>query len=250
VTLRAEARPVPDGAGRFASRPKRARRLIVVVAGLSLVLGLLGVAANVVLVARLERIEGAFAGLESRPAGGAGRTFLMVGTLPSGGGGADVPWLEGEQSVEAVMLVGIAPDGLSARVETLPRESDTRSAAGLTRPAELVARVERWANRRVDHLVAVDWTTFVQLAEHNGVDPTYTYGAEPSVQHDFLERVLEGALHQELRKHPLDLYRVLNTAVEGTAVDDGLSALQLNALVFSLRNLRSRHISFGVAQPG
>lgn len=248
MALDTDVRPVPGGVrgpGRR-SRRARGRRLVVAALGLGLVLGLLGVVANLALVGRLERIEDAFAGLAERPAGAPGRTFLTIGTRPGGAGGPDVPWLAGEQSVEAVMLVDVAADGLSAQVETLPDSSGAVGAS--SRPSDTVASVESWSGRRVDHLVAVDWTTFVRLAEHNGVDPTYAYGSRPSVQHDFLRRVLEGALHQELRKHPLDLYRVLSTTVDGTAVDDDMSVLELDALAFSLRDLRSNDISFATAR--
>ncbi len=146
-------------------RPRRVRRLVVVVLLLGLVAGLVGIVANVVLVGRLERIDGAFDGLADRPAASAGRTFLMVGTRP-GGAGPDVPWLEGEQSVEAVMLVDVAPDGRSAQVETLPaRAAASHRVAATDRPSATVAAVESWTGQRVDHLIAIDWDTFVRLAE-------------------------------------------------------------------------------------
>lgn len=251
MALDTDLRPAPDGVRRTDAPRRRAtvHRLVVAALGAGVVVGLLGLAANVALVGRLERIEGAFADLTHRPSGGPGRTFLMVATRPGGDGGRDVPWLAGEQSVEAVMLIDVAPDGLSARVETLPDGSGVAPAAASARPSETVASVESWSGRRVDHLVAVDWTTFVRLAEHEGVDPTYAYGSGPSAQHDFLQRVLRGALHQELRKHPLELYRVMSTTVEGTAVDDGLSVLELDALVLSLRDLRSHNITFAAARP-
>lgn len=246
ATTNAHVHPVPDVprdavAGR---RRSPVRRLLLVAALLGLLLGLAGMVVNVVLVERLERIDHAFAGLTDRPAASPGRTFLMVGTRPDGAGGADVPWLEGRQSVEAVMLVVIAPDGRSARVETLPGSSGVARAAATARPSDTVAAVEEWSGRRVEHLVAVDWTTFGSLAEQNGVDPAYTYGSGPAAQQDYLRRIAEGALHQEMRKHPVDLYRALSTTVEGTAVDDDLSLLELDLLVFSLRDLRSNAITF------
>ena len=229
-------------------RPKRARRPIAAAVGLVLVLGLLCVVANVIVVGRLERIDGAFAGLESRPVDCPGRTLLMIGTRPVGRGEADVPWLEGEQSVEAVMLIDIASDGLSVRVQTLPTGGDMVAVAASSRPSELVASMEAWSERRVDHLLAIDWTTFVRLAEANGVDPTYAYGSSPAAQHDFLRRVLEGTLHQELRRNPFDLYRVISTTVQGMAVDDSSSIAELDALAFALRDLRSNDISFVAAR--
>lgn len=249
MALEMYVHPVPDSSAvGHPPRPRRGRRVLVVVLLVGLVLALVGVLVNVVLVGRLERIDGAFAGLSERPAGSPGRTFLMVGTRP-GAAGADVPWLEGEQSVEAVMLIEVAPDGLSAAVETLPARSGVAAVATDDLPSDTVAAVESWTGRRVDHLIAIDFTTFSRLAEHNGVDPAYTFGSGPAVQHDFLQRVMEGTLHQELRKRPLDLYRVLSTTIDGTAVDDGWSVAEMDLLVLSLRNLRSYAISYGMAQP-
>lgn len=240
------ARPVPTGSA-HPRRRRPLRRVLVALLVAGLLLGLVGMLLNVLVVGRMERIEGAFVGLGDRPAASPGRTFLLVGTS-DGDGGRDVPWLEGEQSVESVMLVDVAADGLSARVETLPQDSGVGPVAYSARPSATVAAVESWAGRRVDHLLAIEWSTFVRLAEHNGVDPAYEYGSRPAVQHEFLQRVMEGTLHQELRKRPLDLYRVISTMVDGTAVDDGWSVVEMNVLVFSLRNLRSYEITYATAQ--
>jgi hypothetical protein len=225
------------------------RRLLRVWLGLALGVGLVGVGANVVIADRPDRIEGAFAGLSGRPAPASGETLLMVGTRP-GGPGPDVPWLTGQQSVEAVMLIEIPPDGLSARVMTMPLSAGIISVLASSPASGSVAAVEDLSNRRVDHLIAIDWGTFVRLAGDNGVDPAYAYGSEPAVQHDFLRRVLEGTLHAELRKQPLTLLSVLWTTADGTSVDDTWSALEMDLLVLSLRNLRSSEITFAVAPPG
>lgn len=251
VEMYAHPVPPPSAVGR-APRPRRrgrrGRRVLGLVLALGLVLVLTGVIVNVVLVGRLERIDGAFAGLHDRPAGSPGRTFLMVGTRP-GASGPDVPWLDGDQSVESVMLIEVAPDGLSAEVRTLPARSRIAPVVTSERPSDTVAAVESWTGRRVDHLIAIDWTTFARLAEHNGVDPAYEPGSGPAVQHDYLRRVMAATLHQELRKRPLDLYRALSTTIDGTAVDDGWSVVEMDLLVLSLRNLRSYAITYAMAEP-
>lgn len=251
MALEMYVHPVPDTS--LQDQPPRkkrwGRRVLSVVLVAGLLLGLVGVLANVVLVGRLERIDGAFAGLGDRPAGAPGSTFLMVGTRP-GAVGADVPWLEGDQSVEAIMLIVVAPDGLSARVETLPARSGVSLVATGEAPSATVAAVEQWTGRRVDHLIAIDWTTFSTLAERSGVDSAYAYGSPPDAQHEFLQVVMRGTLHAELRKQPIELYQVLSTTAAGTAVDDEWSTLDLDLTVFSLRDLRSGDISYGVAQPG
>lgn len=223
------------------------RRLLVLV----LLTGLLAAAVvNVVVVGRLERIDDVFTGLSARPPEAPGRTILMVGTRPGSEGGPDVQWLEGEQSVEAVMLVVIAPDGRSARVETLPARSGVAVVAATPRPADLVGSIETWSGQRVDHLAAIDWQTFDRLAEHNGVAASYAYGSSPRAQQDFLKLVMEGTLHAEMRTHPFDLYRAISTTVDGTAVDDGWNVVELDQLLFSLRGLRSHGIVYAMATPG
>lgn len=222
------------------------RRLLRAGLVLALLVALLGIGVSVAMTQRLDRIEGAFDGLAMRPEPAPGHTFLMVGTRP-GGSGSDVPWLDGEQSVEAVMLIDVAPDGMSARVDTLPQSSGVGPVATSSSPRSVVAAVEAWSGRRVDHLLAIDWRTFVRLARDNGVDPAYAYGSLPAVQHDFLRRVMEGTLHAELRKQPFNLYRALSTTASGTTIDDDWSVFELDRLLVSLRNLRSRHLEFSMA---
>lgn len=212
-------------------------------------LGLAGIVADVALVGRLDRIEGAFDGLGDRPPDAPGRTFLMVGTRPGTDGGPDVPWLPGEQSVESVALVDVAADGLSARVATMPDRSGVAPEAASPAPRDTVRAVEDWSGRRVDHVIAIDWDTFTRLAEHDGVETSYAWGSGPRAQQQFLQEVMDRVLHQELRKRPLDLLRVLGTTADGTAVDAGWSVLELDRLVLSLRNLRSHAITYETAQP-
>ncbi|MFC7724036.1 hypothetical protein ACFQW6_02885 [Nocardioides sp. GCM10028917] len=234
--------PVPGGAP-----PRRVRRLLGVVGLLGLVLALVALGLNLSLTSRLDRIDGAFDGLAARPAAAPGETILLVATRP--GGAADVPWLAGEQSIEGLMLVEIGANGANVRVESLPLAAGIGAAVASSPPSSSVKAVESWSGRRVDHLTAVDWRAFVQLAAHNGVDTAYSYGSSASVQHDYLREVLEGTLHAELRKQPLNLYRALITTASGTAIDDEWSVLELDLLLLSLRNLRSQHIEFSNAQP-
>ena len=231
-------------AGPSGGRPRLRRAL-----ALAALLGVLGLAAalvlNLSLAGRMGRIDGAFDGLGDRPAAQPGETILMIGTRP--GGEADVSWLPGEQSVEAVMVVEVRPDGRSAQVESVPVPYDDRAALGARPASEAVASVESTLGRRVDHLMAIDWQTFADLAADNDVDAAYRYGSAPVAQHDYLRLVLEGTLHAELRKQPLALYRALRTTASGVAVDDTWSVLELDLLVLHLRDLRSADITFTAA---
>ncbi|MCY4726956.1 hypothetical protein NYO98_11770 [Nocardioides sp. STR2] len=229
--------------GRRRPRPRR----VLAVAALLGVLGLgVAVLLDLSLTSRMGRIDGAFDGLGDRPPAQPGETILMVGTRP--GGEADVTWLPGEQSVEAVMVVEVTPDGRSARVESVPVPYDERAELGGQPASAAVAAVESTLGRRVDHLMAIDWQTFADLAADNGVDATYRYGSTPVAQHDYLRLVLEGTLHAELRKQPLALYRALRTTASGVAVDDTWSVLELDLLVLHLRDLRSADITFTAAR--
>ncbi len=201
---------------------------------------------NLRMASRLERVQGVFDGFHTRPAAAPGDTILMIGTRP--GGHADVPWLTGEQSVESVMLVEVGGDGRRVQVKSIPRGVDFGAPSTSSAPGTTVSAVESWAGRRIDHLVVIDWRTFAQLAADNGIDPAYSYGSPPYVQHAYLQSVLEATLHTELRKQPVNLYRALSTTAEGAAIDDDWSVLELDRLVLSLRNLRSRNIDFSMAE--
>lgn len=223
----------------------RLRRLLAV----ATLLGVLGLAAavglNLSLTHRMGRIEGAFDGLGERPPEQPGETILMVGTRP--GGGDDLAWLPGDQAVEAVMLVEVPADGRSARVEPVPMPYDDRAGLGAGPASAAVAAVESSAGRRVDHVMAIDWRTFARLAADNDVDAAYRYGSDPVAQHDYLRLVLEGTLHAEMRKRPLELYRTLRTTASGVSVDDTWSVAELDLLVLHLRDLRSADITFAAA---
>ncbi|MDR7252396.1 hypothetical protein J2X46_001372 [Nocardioides sp. BE266] len=227
------------------TKRRRIREVLGTLMVLSLVPLVALVGTNLYLVNRLDRIDGAFDGLRDRPAAAPGETILMVGTRP--GGRADVGWLDGVQSIESVMLVEVDADGTSVDVRSLPVLDGIAGSARTGRPSQAVAATEAWSGRRVDHVLALDWRTFAQLAADNGIPDTYRYGSPLAAQHDYLRAVLEGTLHAELRKQPLNLYRALSTVAGGAAVDDEWSLLELDRFVVHLRDLRSAQIAFSTA---
>lgn len=224
------------------------RRAGVAVLALGLLVTLALVITNLSLARHLGRIDGAFEGLGERPAAAPGETILLVGTRP--GDDSEVPWLPGEQSIEALMIVEIEAHGREVRVETLPPDPTVESAVVASSPNASVAAVEAWSGRRVDHLMALDWGTFAELADANGLDRSYRYGSSAAVQHDYVRDVLKETLHVELRRKPLALYRQLRTTASGLAIDDEWTIAELDWLLISLRNLRSRDIDFSTARPG
>ena len=230
-----------------ASLRRHVRRACRVVALVVLLLVLAAAAVNVSLLDRVDRIHGAFDGLGHRPASAPGETILMLGTRPDDA--ADVGWLTGAQSVEAVMLVEIDPDGSAVRVLTVPVLAEVAASFASGSASETVAAVESWSGRRVDHLLALDWRTFAKLAADNQLSISYRSGSPPWVQHTYLRRVLQGTLETELRRRPVDLYRTLRTTASGSAIDREWSVLELDRLFITLRGLRSHQIEFSVARP-
>ena len=226
---------------------RHVRRVSRSVALVGLLVALVVLAVNLSLLGRIDRIDGAFDGLGSRPADAPGTTILLVGTRPEDG--ADVAWLSGAQSVEAVMLVEIHPDGSAVHVLTLPALVEVAASFASGAANETVAAVESWSGRRVDHLLALDWRTFGVLADDNRLPVSYRHGSPPRVQHAYRRHVLVGTLHTELRTRPVDLYRALHTAASGAAIDQEWSVLELDRLLVSLRDLRSDRIDFAMARP-
>ncbi|WP_210438715.1 hypothetical protein [Nocardioides xinjiangensis] len=212
-------------------------------------------ALEVSVVGRLDRIEGAFADLGARPPAAAGETVLMVGTRPlqanpasADAAGGDVSWLPGEQAVESVMLVEIADDRRRVEVVSLPLEEELVDAVGAAARTS-VAAVETGTDRRVDHVMAVDWQMLRELGYLSRTPLHYRYGSSPGEQQDFLQPVLRNTLHAEMRREPWNVYQVLRAASGGTALDDTWSLLELHALLLSLRDLRSADITFSTADP-
>lgn len=149
-------------------------------------------------------------------------------------------------------------------------------------PALTVATVERLTSIRIDHLAVVDWEGFKELTDHIGgvdidvpetvVDPqnhvTWAAGQQHldgqrallyvrqryglpggdldrvKRQQAFLRAVLQGSLHQEMRKDPRMLYGFLDTVARNLSVDSGWSTSQMVELAFSMRSFESANLRF------
>lgn len=224
---------------------RRVARRLLVAGGVSLALLLVaGLVLNLRLMGHLDRVEGAFDGLATRPRDTDGTTVLLLGTLP-GASGAPVEWLADRPTLESVMLVDIPPGTpRHVSVESLPVGADLERSVTAVRPGATVGAVEAISGRRVEHLVVVDWSSLQRLADDNGSGTTYAPGSGIEAQQTFLEEVLEDALHAEMRKQPWSLHAALDTVSRGMAVDEEWSMLELDLLVLSLRDLRSAEIEF------
>lgn len=203
------------------------------------------------------RLDGAFAGLDHRPAEGAtGALDVMLvgvrrGEAPAGTDGAEpLPWVGGAR-LEGVLMVHLATDRRSAAVVAIPLSTRLTGAVAGPRPSAAVEAVESLTDVRVDHVAVVDWAALEALAADNGapgLEPAAGIaGARARQQVDFLRYLAEDTLHAEMRKQPWLVYQALDTVTDGLAVDDEWSSLELTLLGLSLRDLRSSDITFDVA---
>ncbi|MEJ8278293.1 LCP family protein [Pseudonocardia spirodelae] len=175
-------------------RPRRGRRVLVALLAVVLVL-LLGAAGVVAWLASsiggdIGRIPDAFRGLDAsaRPAGFGGTTFLLVGTdtradEPTTGTDAAAGVDAGSQRSDVIMLGTIAPDGHTASVVSIPRDSwvdipgrgmnKINAAYAYGGAPLLIATVEELTGVRVDHFGVVDFAGFTSLVDSvGGIDVT------------------------------------------------------------------------------
>ncbi|BBG04110.1 MULTISPECIES: LCP family protein [Pseudonocardia] len=175
-------------------RRRTGRRLLVTALTLALVLLLAVAGAAVYLVSSVgndvPRIPDAFRGLAAadRPATFGGTTFLLVGTdsraeEPITGAGAAPDADGGSERSDVIMLGTLAPDGSSASVVSIPRDSwveipgrgmDKANAAYAYGGAPLlIETVEQLTGVRVDHFGVIDFAGFTTLVDSvGGIDVT------------------------------------------------------------------------------
>ncbi|MBN9737937.1 MULTISPECIES: LCP family protein [unclassified Pseudonocardia] len=176
-------------------KPRRTgRRLLVTFGALVLVLLLVVGGGLVYLVSSVgndvPRIPGAFQGLDAgdRPATFGGTTFLLVGTdsrsdAPTTGSGAEEGVDAGSERSDVIMLGTFAPDGQSASVVSIPRDSwvdipgrgmnKINAAYAFGGPSLLIGTVEQLTGVRVDHFGVVDFAGFTSLVDSvGGIDVT------------------------------------------------------------------------------
>lgn len=149
-------------------------------------------------------------------------------------------------------------------------------------PSLAVQTVENLTDLRMDHLAVIDWEGFKELTDALGGvtldipktvhdkarDITWTSGRHklngkealdyvgqryglPGGDFDrihrqqyFLRTLLNNTLHQEFRREPTQVYKVLDTLTKNLSVDSGWSVGEMRGLAVSLRNLRSANIQY------
>lgn len=205
-----------------------------------------GFALNVRLTHGLTRVDGAFDPLDDRPAAAPGTTLLLIGIVPAGATSASgVQWLPTRPALESVMLVHVRQDGRHVTVDSIEIVDTVAAEMTTSDPSRAVAEAEVRSGRRIDHLVVVDWSDLQQLADDNAIGLTYHPGCSIRRQQEFMKATLVDTLHAEMRTRPWSLYAALDTVSRGMAVDSGWSMLEMDRLLFSLRDLRSAQIEFG-----
>ncbi|MGH1561918.1 LCP family protein [Mumia sp. DW29H23] len=138
---------------------------------------------------QITQVQGAFAGLETRPARAAGTpgdavNILLMGTdrrsdTPTTGANAEAPaWLPGEQRTDALMVLHVDGDREGASIVSIPRDAwvtvpghgphKVNAAFSLAGPSLAVQTVEELTDLRIDHLAVVDWQGFAAMIDALG----------------------------------------------------------------------------------
>ena len=156
------------------------------------------------------------------------------------------------------------------------------AALSFAGPSLAVQTVENLTDLRIDHLAVIDWQGFKDLTDALGGvtldipktvhdkarNVTWTAGRHklngkealnyvgqryglPGGDFDrihrqqyFLRTLLDDTLHQEFRKEPTQVYKMLDTLTNNLSVDSGWSLGDMRSLAISLRNLRSADIQY------
>lgn len=231
------------------ARPRRrGRRWLGAALAALIVMPLVVLAAfDLRLASALDRIDGAFDGLDDRPpaATDGSVTMLMLATGDGLASSPDLTWMRDDPAVVTALLVTVSGDRRTAYVDWLPLTEQILDGLADARPSAAVAATEAWTGRRIDHLAVVEWSVFSDLGRDNDVPAEPAPPTGRRQQQAYLRDVLEDSLHTELRKEPWALYRALHTVASGMAVEEGWSTFDMNRLVLSLRNMRSYDIIFG-----
>lgn len=180
----------PEGPATERRKPRTLRRVLIGLGVCFVVLGLVLVAGAWYLqdrlVGQVDRVDDAFAGLESRPAPakGEGVNILLLGTdrrseEPTTGDDAVAPsWLPGQQRTDSLMLLHLDSDRENATLVSIPRDSwvtvpgygqnKVNAAFSFAGPSLAVETVEQLTDLRIDHLAIIDWDGFEALTDELG----------------------------------------------------------------------------------
>jgi len=234
------------------------------------------------LSSQIARIDGVFAGLKQRPSkpanGDASKVvnILLISARPS----ETLMVVHIDSDRRGTSVISIPRDSWV----NVPGLGDNRinAAISLAKPSLAVQTVENLTNLRIDHLAVIDWKAFRELTDALGGlvldiprtvhDPArgitwatgrQTLSGEEALDYSdqhlglpggeldrirrqqyFLRELMDNTLHQEFRKEPLHVYKVINTVANNLSVDSRWSTGEMRDLAISLRNLRSADIRY------
>jgi LCP family protein required for cell wall assembly len=199
-------------------RRTRSRTRKIVIALLAVVLALiLAAAAGIYFLTEsignnVTRLPDTFAGIpaDARPAASDATTFLLVGTdsraeAPTTGTDAAPDVNAGSQRSDVIMLARVAPDGSTASVSSIPRDSwvsipgrgmnKINAAYAFGGAPLLIQTVENLTGVRVDHFGVIDFAGFQQMVDSVGGIDVRVAAATSNMGVDFHEGLnhLDGA---------------------------------------------------------
>ena len=167
--------------------PRSTRRTLLILTAVIALLFVVVAASVLTLLEKLgdnvSRVPDAFKGLDTttRPAPAGGLTFLLMGTdtrsdSPTTGTGATAS-ATGDRS-DVIMIARLAPDGHSAAVVSIPRDSwvnipghgmnKINAAYAFGGPSLLINTVESVTALRIDHFAVVDFAGFRSVVDSVG----------------------------------------------------------------------------------
>ncbi|WP_188043235.1 LCP family protein [Changpingibacter yushuensis] len=235
-------------------------------------------------VTNMQELGDPFAELTDRPTQAATTdgedapiNFLIMGSDSRISAGDVDDWKFGAQRTDALMLLQISGDRQHIAVMSIPRDSwvtiegfgeaKINAAYSYGGPALTIKTVEQLTGVHIDHIAAVDFTTFEQLTDIvGGVDVSTTDGTQhlngadalkfvreryslPRGDFDRVRRqqlwmsaVMKKVLSQETLSSPTKIMDILNSMSEYVSFDDSLGITDLVSLGSSLRSLDKDNI--------
>lgn len=209
--------------------------------------------------------------------------FLILGSDSRISTGDASEWQAGAQRTDAIMILHIAGDGQSVSVMSIPRDSwveipghgeaKINAAFSYGGPALSIATVEQLTGIRIDHIAALDFTSFKELTDAIGgvtmttaTEGTKHYSGKEALafvrerkhlpggdfdrvrrQQLWMKAVLSQTLTKENLSNPTTLMNIYNALSPYIAVDTNLALSDLLDLATKIGGFTSENVNFFTA---
>lgn len=209
--------------------------------------------------------------------------FLVLGSDSRISTGDANEWEQGAQRTDALMILQLSGDGKSVNVMSIPRDSwvdipgygeaKINAAFSYGGPALSIATVEQLTGIRIDHIAAVDFTSFKELTDAIGgvemttaTEGTKKYSGEEALafvrerkhlpggdfdrvrrQQLWMKAVLSQTLTSENLSSPGKMMQIYNSLSPYVAVDDSLSLSELLNVATRMGGFSSSGFNFFTA---